>query len=99
MSDSLEVVEQWINAFNERDAAAVAALYAENASNWQHAMGDPVVGRDNIEKRLAAFFIAFPDSFIDADATFVDGELVAWFWQAHGTWRGPFGDLQPNGRS
>jgi steroid delta-isomerase-like uncharacterized protein len=98
MSDSLEVIEQWIAAYNEQDAAAQAALYAENASSWQYAMPRAVVGHDEIEKSLAAFFIAFPDSHIDTEATFVDGELVAWFWQARGTWRGPFGDMQPNGK-
>jgi steroid delta-isomerase-like uncharacterized protein len=99
MSDSLEVIEQWVEAYNNRDAEAQAALYAENASMWQYAMPHPVVGRDNIEKVFASFFLAFPDTHIDTEATFVDGELVAWFWLARGTWLGPFGDLQPNGKT
>jgi steroid delta-isomerase-like uncharacterized protein len=99
MPDTLAIVDKWMAAYNAGDAAAQAALYAEDASNWQHAMGDPILGRAHIEETLAAFYRAFPDSIIETEAIFAEAGAVAWFWRARGTWRGPLGGLEPNGNA
>jgi ketosteroid isomerase-like protein len=39
-----QTVEAWIEAFNRADAAAVSALYAEDAVNHQ-VMWEPLVGK------------------------------------------------------
>lgn len=99
MSQIADLVGQWIDGYDARDAAAQAALYAEDASNWQHALGEPVIGRDKIRAGLAAFYRAFPDSAITSEAMIEDEGRAALFWRAGGTWRGPFAGLEPNGKS
>lgn len=42
-----EVVNGWIGAFNRADADALAAMYAEGATNYQ-VMWEPLVGRTAI---------------------------------------------------
>jgi steroid delta-isomerase-like uncharacterized protein len=98
MSTPREVVEQWAAAYNARDASAAADLYVEDASSWQLAAGDPVVGRDAIRAGLGAFFAAFPDSVIRTESLFEAGDAAAWTWIASGTWRGPLFGRQPNGK-
>ncbi|MGB0083798.1 MAG: ester cyclase [Rhodomicrobiaceae bacterium] len=99
MADSIAVVEQWIAAYNARDADAQAVHYAEDASNWQHAPGEPVAGQEKIRENLAAFYRAFPDSVIETEAMLSDAATVAWFWLARGTWLGPFAGREPNGNA
>lgn len=99
MSKIAELVGKWIDGYNARDADAQAALYADDASNWQHALGEPVVGRDKIRDGLAAFYRAFPDSEITSEAMIADEGCAALFWRAGGTWRGPFAGREPNGKS
>jgi steroid delta-isomerase-like uncharacterized protein len=94
-----EVVEQWVVAFNARDAEAAAALYHEDAMNWQVADGDPVVGREAILKDLLSFFRAFPDSFTNVESLFEDGEWAILEWFGGGTWRGEFAGTLANGKS
>lgn len=44
----VDVLRQWIDAFNKADIAALADLYAENAVNHQVA-NEPVAGRSAIK--------------------------------------------------
>lgn len=72
------IVKAWIEAFNRGDAAALAALYAENAINHQVAER-PVEGRDAIGAMFAAEFasarmICIPDNL------FEDGEWAILEW-------------------
>ncbi len=97
--EAARIVAGWIDGYNARDAAAQAALYAEDAVNLQYALGDPMTGRDAIRASLEAFYTAFPDSRIETEALVEDGERVALFWKARGSWRGPFAGREPNGNS
>ena len=45
MTTPSQVVTEWAIAFNSRDAARAAALYHEEATNMQVALGEPVRGR------------------------------------------------------
>lgn len=47
-----QVVENWVSCFNQADADAIAAFYAEDAVNHQ-VVRDPVVGRDAIREMFA----------------------------------------------
>ena len=51
------LVVQWVALFNKGDAAAIAALYAEDATNHQVAE-TPVTGRDAIEAMFKGQFAA-----------------------------------------
>jgi steroid delta-isomerase-like uncharacterized protein len=94
-----EVIEEWVAAFNARDAARAAACYHDDATNWQIAAGPAVVGRANIEKDLTAFFAAFPDSVTNIENLFQDGQWAMLEWSGEATWRGEFAGLPPNGKT
>jgi len=99
MMRARQVVLAWIEAFNQRDADAAAALYHEDATNLQVALGEPVVGRNAIRDGLAQFFGAFPDSYTNVESLIEEGEWAALEWSGGGTWRGDFAGWKPNGRS
>lgn len=50
-----DVVQSWVEAFNQADVETLSSLYAENAVNHQ-APESPVEGRDEIRRRLEAEF-------------------------------------------
>ena len=60
MGSAREVILAWVDAFNRRDAEAAAALYHDDATNLQVAIGQPLVGRPAILEDLRGFFRAFP---------------------------------------
>jgi ketosteroid isomerase-like protein len=68
MTTPSQVVTEWAIAFNSRNAARAAALYHEEATNMQAALGEPVRGRQAIHDNFAAFFRAFPDSYAQGRA-------------------------------
>lgn len=89
----------WVAAFNARDAARAAACYHDDATNSQVAAGPPVVGRANIQKDLAAFFAAFPDTVTNIENLFQDGQWAILEWSGGATWLGEFAGLRPNGKA
>ena len=99
MKTPREVVEDWVAAYNQRDAYAAAELYHEDATNLQVALGTPTNGRQAMLDDLLSFFNAFPDNFTHVENLFEDGEWVMLEWFGGGTWRGEFGGMAPNGRS
>ncbi len=99
MPSPREVILAWVDAFNRRDAEAAAALYHEDATNLQVAVGQPLVGRAAIHDDLRNFFGAFPDTFTKVEGLLEDGEWVALEWSGGGTWRGEFAGQPANGRA
>jgi len=83
--DILQVISGYERTFNQKDAKAFAALFAEDADfiNWQ---GKPAHGRDSIEKfHIKTFknlrttqlkFISHTIRFIKPDVASVDVNLV-----------------------
>jgi steroid delta-isomerase-like uncharacterized protein len=94
-----QVVELWVAAFNACDAEAAAAVYAIDAVNTQFAAGPPVVGREQILAGLREFFIAFPDITTTPVGLYSDGDWSILEWIGTGTWKGPFLNQVPTGRS
>jgi steroid delta-isomerase-like uncharacterized protein len=99
MKTPREVIEEWLAAFNARDAARAAALYREDAANWQVAAGPAVVGQARIEDDLTAFFAAFPDSVTRVENLFEAGDWAILEWSGGATWKGDFAGLPPNGKT
>ena len=99
MRSAREVILAWVEAFNRRDAEAAAALYHDDATNLQVAIGQPLVGRVAILEDLRAFFRAFRDSFTKVEGMLEDGEWVALEWSGGGTWRGVLGGQSATGRA
>ena len=97
MKKPREVIEEWVNAFNTRDAARAAALYHDDATNWQVAAGPPVVGNHAIKQDLTEFFLAFPDSVTNIENLFEDGQWAMLEWSGGATWQGEFAGMPPNG--
>ena len=99
MKTPREVIEEWVAAFNARDAARAAACYHDDATNWQVAAGPPVVGRANIQTNFTEFFTAFPDSVTIVENLFQDGQWAMLEWSGGATWRGEFAGMQLNGET
>lgn len=51
-----ETLDAWLRCFNAGDSDAIAALYAEDAVNFQVALGEPVVGRAAIRQMHRELF-------------------------------------------
>ena len=74
-----EVIEKFVEFFNQADANALAGLYAEDAVNHQVA-AEPVAGREAIRKM-------FSDGFLEAEMIciveniFEDGEWGILEWR------------------
>lgn len=74
-----QLIEEWVAAFNRRDADALAAFYAADAVNHQVAE-EPVHGRDAIRAMFAAGFAAaemvcIPEQILE------DGEWAVLEWR------------------
>jgi len=74
-----EIVRTWVDAFNRADVEAVAALYAETATNHQVAE-DAVVGRDAIRAMFAREFTRAKMVCI-VENLFEDGEWAILEWR------------------
>jgi ketosteroid isomerase-like protein len=69
------VVQEWVAAYNQRDARAAAELYHDDATNFQVALGTPSVGKQMILGDLISFFVGvFPDNYTHVENLFEDGE-------------------------
>ena len=86
-------------AFNARDAGRAAALYHDDATNWQVAAGSPIMGRAKIREDLIAFFAAFPDSVTHIENLYEAGEWAILEWSGGATWQGEFAGSAPNGKT
>jgi limonene-1,2-epoxide hydrolase len=78
MRSPSDVVEFWIEAFNRADAKALAALYAEDATNHQ-VVQDPVCGRDAIREMFEGEF-AQAKMVCQKENLFEDGNWAILEW-------------------
>jgi limonene-1,2-epoxide hydrolase len=74
-----EVVHRWVEAFNVGDYHALAAMYAEDATNHQVAES-PVTGREQIKAMLQAGFAA-AEMHCVVENLFQDGEWAILEWR------------------
>src|SRR5690554_6099204 len=74
-----ELIKAWVNAFNRADADALAAFYAEDATNHQVA-NEPVVGRAAIKEMFASEF-AQAEMVCIPENIFQDGEWGILEWK------------------
>lgn len=74
-----EVVQLWVDAFNEHDVEAITALYHENATNHQVA-NEPVVGVEAIRAMFTAEF-STADMTAVVENIFEDGQWAILEWR------------------
>lgn len=99
MTDSKQLLQNWIDAFQAFDVDAVVACYADDAVNFQIAAGEPAVGIEQIRKDTEEFFKGFPDAWSRVENLIGDGNWAAWEWVGGGTFTGEFYGDQPTGKS
>jgi steroid delta-isomerase-like uncharacterized protein len=85
-------------AWNSHDADRAAALYSADCVGLDIAQPEPQHGPDGIRRRLTAYFQAFPDLHISADATVIDHSQMVLAWTARGTQQGTLMNIPPTGR-
>jgi limonene-1,2-epoxide hydrolase len=74
-----ELVQTWVGAFNRKDVATLAGLYAENAINHQVAL-EPVIGRAAIQAMFTREFSA-AEMVCVVEQILEDGEWAALEWR------------------
>jgi steroid delta-isomerase-like uncharacterized protein len=84
--------------YDELDAAALAADYAEHAI-IDSPIGGPHTGPQAVEHTLKAVFAAFLDCTITTESLLIDGERVAQVLAVAGTHIGEFTGLPPSRKS
>lgn len=85
MMSPKEVMEQWLIAFNSRNARMAADLYHEDCHSVQIAFGTPLIGREAVYQDLLQFFVHNPDSVTNKVNLMSDGEWAAIEWSGGGT--------------
>ena len=73
------IVLKWVDAFNAADAGALAALYAEDATNHQ-VVQEPIRGRSAIKAMLEREF-ARADMTCIVENLFEDGDWAILEWR------------------
>jgi steroid delta-isomerase-like uncharacterized protein len=86
-------------AWDQLDAAALAADYTDDATVDSPLAGGSATGRDAIEKLYVTYFAAFPDFKVEQEMMLVDGENVAQLVRVTGTDNGGFMGMAPTGRT
>lgn len=74
-----QVLQRFVDLFNQADARGLAELYHENATNHQVA-NEPVVGRENIYQMFVQEF-AGPPMVCAVENMFEDGQWAIMEWK------------------
>jgi uncharacterized protein (TIGR02246 family) len=64
IEESVQMTKEWVKAFNEGNAEALSALYAQDAIYTSWASPFPAEGRNAFRASMAGFFRAYPTRFI-----------------------------------
>ena len=88
MSANSDLLDFYVERYNEGDLDACVQLYAEDAVQRMH--DGTFEGRGAIRDRLARDLVAFPDAKYVVDSFAEDGDRFADEWTFTGTNRGPF---------
>ena len=101
--DPKQIVMKFQQAYNNRDTAAIAQLYSEDATYIVSGEAEPIHGRAAIEQNQITFFRAFPDLTVEFTNIFTSKDQFCVEWLTKGTHTGPLatpeGDIPPTGRT
>ena len=85
-------------AWDDLDALALAADYADDATVDSPLAGGSATGREAIARLYATYFDAFPDFKFEEDALLIDGEEASQLGHITGTDNGGFMGMEPTRR-
>ena len=92
-----DVIARLYTAYNAHDAAAVAALYAPEATHEDIAQGKPKRGPDEIAAGLGRFFSWFPDAhWAPQHHAIGRGDVAAVSYLLTATLKSQFGLIAPH---
>jgi len=92
MADALAVVKAFIERINARDVQGICAHITEDHT-FLDAVGASVTGAEHLRTGWKTYFSWFPDYTIHPEQFFCDGDRVAVFGRASGTYA-PDGQLR-----
>lgn len=90
--------QQIFDTFNTHDAAATAALFADDAEVRDAGVARPAIGVDQIAAIYARHFAAFPDAYVHVDRLIAEGDTVVAEWTYGGVHQGRFMGIPPTGK-
>ena len=96
--DILALNNAYWDAWNSKDADAVARCAAEDFTAEGDALPAPVTGRDGLRELARVYITAFPDLHFDITHQFAAGDNVVTCWTATGTHNGQLMWIPPTGR-
>ena len=101
--DPNQIVMKFQQAYDNRDATAIAQLYTEDATYFVSGEAEPIHGRAAIEQNQIDFFRAFPDLTVKFTNIFTSKGQFCVEWISKGTHTGPLatpeGDIPPTERT
>lgn len=74
-----QVLEKWVDAFNNADTETISNLYADNAINHQVA-NEPIIGKEAIRQMFVTEF-ASAEMVCIPENIFVDGDWAILEWK------------------
>lgn len=84
-SNPTDVALAFVDRINHRDVGGLVALMSED-HRFVDGLGQEVKGREQMEKGWSGYFGWFPDYSIKVDDVLSDGNVVAMFGTAEGTY-------------
>ena len=92
------VIRRWIEAYNERDLEAEAAVLAPDFVAHVPAVPGPLEGLEAWRQFTGSFSEAFPDIRLTVQDIMAEGDMVAARVAFRGTHRGEFQGIPPTGK-
>jgi steroid delta-isomerase-like uncharacterized protein len=96
--DILTLNNAYWEAWNSKDADAVARCASEDFTAEGDVLPAPVTGRDGLRELARVYMTAFPDLHFDITQQFAAGDKVVTCWTATGTHKGQLMRIPPTGR-
>ena len=93
-----ELIDAFYAAYDARDPAAAAALYAEDGEHREVAQGSVRSGRAQIASGLERFLEAFPDARWRVRSSLVEPRRAAVAYELTGTLNAQLGPFEPRGQ-
>lgn len=94
-----DLIYQFVEAFNRKDADAAAALVSEDWTNYDANLPPLPQGPEGARQLITVFAQGIPDLQLIVEAMIAEEDLVASRWTCHGTHTGEFLGIPPTGKA